>query len=454
MKRLMIAAMSSGSGKTVFTCGLLAALSRRGLAAEGFKCGPDYIDPMFHKRVLGVPSRNLDLFLQGEDGVRKTLTKQRGDIALIEGAMGFYDGVSGTDEASAWHVARATETPVVLVVCPKGQSITLAAQVKGMMEFRAPSMVAGVVFANCKASLHAHLAPIVEAECGIPVLGFMPPMDEAVIESRHLGLMTAGEVADFAERFGVIAAQLEQTVNIDALLELAVEVEAAQPAACCDEAVPAASAPERCTVAVARDEAFCFYYEDNLDELAAAGARIAYFSPLHDAQLPEADALYIGGGYPELYARELSANTSMLASIRAAIANGMPAVAECGGFMYLGTRIEASDGTVCEMVGALPGEAFKTNRLQRFGYNRLSASEDTLLVHAGEQVAAHEFHYWDSTDNGCDLVATRPTGKSWSFGFASPQLYAGFPHVHFGGELPLAQRIVDAAGAFKQQGRA
>ncbi len=453
MKRLMIAAMGSGSGKTVFTCGLLAALTRRGLAAEGFKCGPDYIDPMFHKRVLGVPSRNLDLFLQGVGGVRKTLAKQRGDVAIVEGAMGFYDGVSGTDEASAWDVARATGTPVVLVVQPKGQSITLAAQLKGMMEFRAPSMVAGVVFTNCKASLHAHLAPIVEAQCGLPVLGFMPPMEEAVVESRHLGLMTAGEVADFAERFDRIAAQLEESVDIDALLELAVEVKDAQAA---DDGVAAAAvdAPECCTVAVARDDAFCFYYEDNLDELKAAGARIAYFSPLHDAQLPEADALYIGGGYPELYARELSANASMRASVAAAIAAGMPTVAECGGFMYLQASVESADGEVCEMVGALPGRAFRTERLQRFGYNYLSASEDTLLVHKGERIAAHEFHYWDCTDNGHDLVATKPTGKSWDFGFASPQLYAGFPHVHFGGALPLAQRIVDAACSYRQQGRA
>lgn len=453
MKRLMIAAMSSGSGKTVFTCGLLAALTRRGLAAEGFKCGPDYIDPMFHKRVLGVPSRNLDLFLQGEDGVRKTLAKQRGDVAIIEGAMGFYDGVSGTDEASAWHVARATGTPVVLVVQPKGQSITLAAQLKGMAEFRTPSMVAGVVFANCKASLHAHLAPVVEAECGLPVLGFMPPMEEAVIESRHLGLMTAGEVADFAERFDRIAAQIEETIDIDALLELAVEVEEAQAA---DNGVAAVAdaVPERCTIAVARDEVFCFYYEDNLDELAAAGARIVEFSPLHDVQLPAADALYIGGGYPELFAHELAANAQMRASVAAAIVAGMPAVAECGGFMYLQESIEAADGAECAMVGALPGRAFKTDRLQRFGYNYLSAGEDTLLIHADERVAAHEFHYWDCTDNGHDLAATKPTGRSWDFGFAGPQLYAGFPHVHFGGALPLAQRIVDAACAFRQQGRA
>ena len=212
--------------------------------------------------------------------------------------------------------------------------------------------------------------------------------------------------------------------------------------------------PERCTIAVARDEAFCFYYEDNLDELAAAGARIVEFSPLHDAQLPAADALYIGGGYPELFAHGLAANAQMRASVAAAIAAGMPTVAECGGFMYLQESIEAADGAECAMVGAFPGRAFKTDRLQRFGYNYLSAGEDTLLVHADERVAAHEFHYWDCTDNGHDLVATKPTGRSWDFGFAGPQLYAGFPHVHFGGALPLAQRIVDAACAFRQQGRA
>lgn len=225
MKRLMISAMASGSGKTVLTCGLLAALTARGHAAQALKCGPDYIDPMFHEKVLGVPSRNLDLFLQGEDGVRRTLLKQKGDYVVVEGAMGFYDGVNGTDRASAWQVARTASLPVVLAIRPGGSSLTLAAQVKGLLTFRADSQIRGLVLTACRPSLYAHLAPILEEETGLPVLGYLPPMEEANIGSRHLGLLTPGEIADLNQRFRKVAEQLEKTVNLDALWALAEETE-------------------------------------------------------------------------------------------------------------------------------------------------------------------------------------------------------------------------------------
>ena len=220
MKRLMISAMASGSGKTVLTCGLLAALTARGHAAQALKCGPDYIDPMFHEKVLGVPSRNLDLFLQGEDGVRRTLLKQKGDYVVVEGAMGFYDGVNGTDRASAWQVARTANLPVVLAIRPGGSSLTLAAQVKGLLTFRADSQIRGLVLTACRPSLYTHLAPILEEETGLPVLGYLPPMEEANIGSRHLGLLTPGEIADLNQRFRKVAEQLEKTVNLDALWAL------------------------------------------------------------------------------------------------------------------------------------------------------------------------------------------------------------------------------------------
>ena len=209
MKRLMLAAPASGSGKTVLTCGLLAALTARGIGAEAFKCGPDYIDPMFHQKVLGVPSRNLDLFLQGERGVRRTLAKQSRPVALIEGAMGYYDGVNGTDQASAWHLATAAKLPVVLAVRPGGSSLTLAAQIQGLQKFRPDSRLRGLILTLCKPSLHAHLKPILEQETGLPVLGYLPPLEAAHIESRHLGLQTAGEIQDLARRFAQVAAQLE-----------------------------------------------------------------------------------------------------------------------------------------------------------------------------------------------------------------------------------------------------
>lgn len=445
MKRLMIAAMSSGSGKTVLTCALLCALRHRGVSVEAFKCGPDYIDPMFHRRVLGLPSRNLDLFLQGAEGVRQTLSNQRVEYALMEGAMGFYDGVNGTDEASAWRVADLTGTSVILALRPKGGSLTLAAQLKGLLDFRRPNHIVGVILTDCKPMLHAHLKPILEREAGIPVLGYLPPMDEAHLESRHLGLLTADEVADFSRRFDAIAQTLERTVDVPRLLSLAKPVEA-------EGRDLARLVAHRCTIAVARDKAFCFYYEDNLDALQSAGAKLRFFSPISDSTLPqEADGLYLGGGYPELYARELSENQTMRESIRRNVAGGLPTVAECGGFLYLQRALSAPDGKRFPMVGVLGGEGFQTGSLQRFGYVNLRAEADSLLLRAGEAAPAHEFHYWDCTENGADLSAEKPSGKSWRCGFTSMSLYAAFPHLHFGGPLPLAERFAASAERYGRE---
>lgn len=446
MKRIMIAAMGSGSGKTVLTCGLLRAFQKRGISAEGFKCGPDYIDPMFHRRVLGLPSRNLDLFLQGPGGVLRTLSRQRAEIALLEGAMGFYDGLGGTDEASAWRVAETADVPALLALRPKGASLTLAAQVRGMMEFRRPSHISGLLLTGCKPALHDHLKPLLERETGLPVLGYLPPMEEARLESRHLGLLTADEISDFARRFETVAGTLEKTVDLPLLLELAKEAAPSKPAA------PAAPG-RRCIIAVARDSAFCFYYEDNLDALREAGAELRFFSPLADSALPEADGLYLGGGYPELHAEALSGNRSMLADIRAAVTGGLPTVAECGGFLYLQQSLRSPEGTACPMAGVLPGSGFPTDRLQRFGYLSLSAAGDSLLFREGETVPAHEFHYWDCTENGGDLTAAKLSGRNWRCGFVSPTLYAAFPHLHFNGPLPLAERFAAAAEQYRKENR-
>ena len=437
--RLMISAMGSGSGKTVLTCGLLAALKRRGIACEAFKCGPDYIDPMFHTRVSGVPCRNLDLFLQGRKGLLKTLKAQRRPIALIEGAMGYYDGVAGTTQDSAWEIAREGRIPVILAVRPEGSSATLAAQIKGMMQFRDPDRIAGLILTVCRPALYDHLRPVLERETALPVLGYLPPMKEAELKSRHLGLWTAGEVADLRERLEAVAVQTEKTVDLDRLLSL-----------CVSERLPGTlpSGPlmhtgkPACTVAVARDEAFCFYYEDSLDALREAGAELCFFSPIRDRHLPPCERLYLGGGYPELYARELSENTSMRESIAEALRGGLPVLAECGGFLYLQQSLEDPEGRRYPMAGVLPGEGIRTGRLQRFGYAWLKPEKDSLLFRAGETIPVHEFHYWDSTENGTDLPVEKPDGRRWKCGFVSPVMYAAFPHLHLGGELPLAARFV------------
>ncbi|MCR5295267.1 MAG: cobyrinate a,c-diamide synthase [Lachnospiraceae bacterium] len=441
-KRIMISAMGSGSGKTVLTCGLLSALKERGIACEAMKCGPDYIDPMFHAKVLGLPGRNLDPFLQGACGVEHVLRGQKASLALIEGAMGFYDGVAGTTEASAWELAAAHGIPVVLAVRPGGSSVTLAAQIRGILEFRRPSGVAGLILTACREGLYRHLKPIIERETGLALLGYLPPMKEAEIKSRHLGLMTAGELADFKERFEKIAAQMEKTVDLDRLMELAGSFEA--------EPEAEMSSQRKCRIAVARDEGFSFYYEDSFEALREAGAEIIFFSPIHDRALPDCGGLYLGGGYPELYAAELEANVPMRESIREAVKGGLPTVAECGGFLYLQQSLEDTAGEKHAMAGVLPGEGVRTDRLQRFGYAYLLPEEDSLLFRKGERIPVHEFHYWDSTEYGSDLRAVKPDGRSWPCGFTSPTLYAGFPHLDLGGEAGLAARFAAAAAAAKE----
>ena len=304
----------------------MAALKKRGLALCAFKCGPDYIDPMFHSRVLGVPCRNLDLFLQGENGVRNTLSRGEGALALLEGAMGYYDGLNGTDAASAYEIARLTACPVLLTLRPKGSALSLAAQVHGMQSFRPESGIAGLLLTDSTAAMADFLRPVLERETGLPVLGSLPPMPEAEFNSRHLGLLTAGEIADFQTRMDTLAAQAEQTIDLDRLVEICSEVYITQKA----NQNPAPSV----SIAVARDEAFCFLYEDNLDALREAGAELIFFSPLRDAAIPEGAAgLYLPGGYPELYAKALSKNTAMRGSVAAAVESCLPTVAECGGFL-------------------------------------------------------------------------------------------------------------------------
>ena len=443
MRRLLIAAMGSGSGKTVLTCALLRALQRRGIGAESFKCGPDYIDPMFHRRVLGIPGHNLDRFLMGGEGVRRVLNRQQAEVAVVEGAMGYYDGVNGTTEASAWELAAEEDIPVLLAVRPGGSSVTLAAQLRGMLDYRSPSRIAGLLLSACRPALFDRLRPVLERETGRPVLGYLPPMEEAGLKSRHLGLVTADEVKDLSRRFDVIAETLEKTADVDRILSLAGEVHTS--------AADTKVASPVCRIAVARDEAFCFYYEESLARLREAGAELVFFSPLRDETLPPTDGLYLGGGYPELYARELSENESMRQSVRDAVNAGLPTAAECGGFMYLQRELADGEGTAFPMADVLPGRSFPAGRLTRFGYAYLEAAEDSLLFRAGERVPVHEFHHWDSTENGSALAAERPDGQRWRCGYASPTLYAAYPHLHLGGAAPLAERFVSAAAKYRKE---
>ena len=447
MIQFLLAAPRSGSGKTTMTCALLMALKRRGCAPCAFKSGPDYIDPMFHRAVLGVESRNLDLFFSAPETVRTLYAKGAAGhgAAVCEGAMGFYDGLGGvSDRASAWHLADTLGLPVLLVAEPKGQSLTLAAELNGLVNFRTPSHIAGILLNNCTARMHALLAPMLEKETGLPVLGFLPKLPEAVIGSRHLGLYTAAEVENLQQKLALLADAAEEHIDWPRLLALCEKEPPALP-------VQPETPPARVRIAVAQDEAFCFTYAETLEAFRDAGAEVVFFSPLRDTALPEnIGGLYLPGGYPELHARELSENTSLLREIKKKIESGLPTAAECGGFLYLGQSLTDAEGQSWPMAGVLPGEAKDAGRLVRFGYAALSADSDSMLFRAGESFPIHEFHHWDSTANGTALAAKKPVGgAAWRCGSVNEHFYAGFPHLYWAG-TPLPQRFAAAAENYRR----
>ena len=446
MLQLVATAPQSGSGKTTAVCALLGAMAARGLTPCAFKAGPDYIDPMFHRAVLGVESHNLDLFFSTPETVRSLYARHAAGhgAAVVEGAMGYYDGLGGvSDTASAWHLADTLDLPALLVVRPKGASLTLAATLHGLLAFRTPHHIAGILLNDCTENLYKMLRPMLERETGLPVVGYLPFLPGAAIESRHLGLKTAAEIADLQARLKLLADAAQSSIDWPLLQRL---FDRPAPAA-----APPVAVPPRVRLAVARDAAFCFTYAETLEALQENGAELCFFSPLQDTALPpDIGGLYLPGGYPELYAAELAANAPMRAALKAAVENGLPTAAECGGFLYLGQTLEDADGTPHPMAGVLPGQGVKTGRLVRFGYATLTAQADSMLFAAGEQFPAHEFHHWDSTQNGTALTAAKANGKQWACGFANAHLYAGFPHLYWAG-TPLAQRFVAAAERYKRE---
>lgn len=422
--RLMLAGTSSGCGKTTVTCAILQALVNRGLQVGAFKCGPDYIDPMFHSRIIGAKSANLDLHFFSENTLRYLLARDAADrdISIIEGVMGYYDGMGlTTTRASSWEVARCIGAPTVLVVNAKGASLSVLAAIQGFLSFCPESYIQGVVLNGCSPSAYPALAQEIERRLYVRALGYLPQMKQCSLESRHLGLVTAAEVEDLQEKVQALARQAEQSIDIPGIVELAQRAEVV-----CYQAVTFPRM-ESVRVAVAQDKAFCFYYGDSLSALEEMGAELIPFSPLWDGALPPGvHGIYLGGGYPELYAENLSQNASMRKSIRQALQKGVPCIAECGGFMYLTQEIDGYP-----MVGFLPGSCFDTGKLTRFGYVTLRAGQDNLLCPAGGQIAAHEFHHWDCTQPGNSFVAEKSTGKRWDCAVATQNLYAGFPHFHF-----------------------
>ncbi|MBQ6622844.1 MAG: cobyrinate a,c-diamide synthase [Mogibacterium sp.] len=460
--RVMIAAPKSGSGKTILTCGLLQILKEAGLEPAAYKCGPDYIDPMFHRTVLGVPGNNLDPFFSEPQELTEILTACTGRCAVLEGAMGIYDGITGGAfrKGSCYEVAAVTKTPILLVIDVKGMGMTMLSVIRGILADDEESLIRGILLNRVSEGFYRQICCPVEQLLteisqmrGVPVelLGGIPVCPDLSLESRHLGLKRPEEIMGLRAQVAMSAEKIRQYCRVDRILGImreAAELPAPAGTAARREAEARPSGDEKMlTLGVARDEAFCFYYEENLRMLREAGIRILEFSPVRDEALPEdLDGLLLGGGYPELSAAELSANTGMLASIRRAIASGMPSLAECGGFMLLQQAILDGD-TRYPMAGVLEGDCANTGKLRRFGYITVHGNRPETLI-TGLSVRGHEFHYYDSTSNGTDARAEKPGGLSWDCIHAGPRHVWGFPHLWYPSCPALIRRFAEQMKAY------
>jgi len=450
----MIAAPKSGSGKTSITCGLLSALNGRGMKPVSYKCGPDYIDPMFHKTVLGIPSKNLDTFFTDEKTTINLMLddRQEDEFALIEGVMGLYDGLGGVrEEGSSYHLAKITKTPIVLVVDAKGMGKSLLALISGFLSYDREKLIKGVILNRMSKGYYDTIAPLIEEELGIKVIGYVPDKMDFELGSRHLGLILPDEIDGIATKLNEIGKELEATLDINKLIEIG-------QTACdipCDKATQSLevlSGNQKPVIAVAYDQAFCFYYEDNINLFRKFGAEIKYFSPIKDRELPEGTSMVVlGGGYPENYLEELSSNSNMLEAIRSANKTGLPIIAECGGFMYLHEFITNKDGKEYKMAGILPGGCIYKNKLVRFGYIELNSTKASSWI-SKESIKGHEFHYFDCDNNGDDFLAVKPvTGKTYHCIINKDNVFAGFPHLYYPSNPAFARCIVDKAAEYQSK---
>lgn len=452
--RILIAAPGSGSGKTAVTCALMAAFLQEGIQVAACKCGPDYIDPMFHREVLGIPSENLDLFFCEKAVMRElfVLHSEHADLIITEGVMGYYDGLSlDSDAASSYAVADALDMPVLFLVPCRGTALSIVPLLLGMLAFRENSHIKGILLNRCSGMLYPRLKEMIERELSkhgyaIPVVGYIPEDPLFHLESRHLGLVLPEEIETIRRQLFAAGTLLKTTVDLEQIRSIAESGSVSEweqrrehvPGCVREEQIPV-------RIAVARDRAFCFYYEDNFQLLRKLGCELIPFSPLADTKLPkQIDGLLLGGGYPELYAETLSENERMRRSVREAIQNGLPCIAECGGFLYLQDSLEGKDKKQYEMAGVIRGNGIAVGRLKRFGYIHLKAQRDSVFLKQGEELRGHEFHYWDSTNNGSDCLAVKPDGKrSWECVHIEGNLWAGFPHLHFYSNPEVAKRFVE-----------
>jgi len=453
VKRILLAGTHSGVGKTTITAGIIAALRRRGFTVVPFKVGPDYIDPGFHAAAAGMPAGNLDSWMVPADQVLETLQRRvpPAAIAVIEGVMGLYDGRKGEGETgSTAHVAKITGSPVVLVASGAKMARSAAALVGGYVDFDRDLRFAGVILNYVSGESHYRLlAEAIQSHLAVPVLGWLPKDTGVSVPERHLGLLPAAEVENVRLLLERLADLAEEQLNLAALLEAA-EAAGALPVPAKTVFPPAAGIPV-CRIAVAKDEAFHFYYPENLEILASFGAELVYFSPLKDHSLPaDTNGVLLGGGFPEMFAQQLAGNQAMRSGICRAVAGGMPVYAECGGYMYLAQELATFAGGPFPMCGVFPGRAVMRSGRRALGYVETTGTENNYLLPADEICRGHEFHWSDMEGQGGTPVY-RLTSGSGLAGERQRNCIGSYIHQHFLSNPNVARRFVAACARFAKE---
>ena len=446
-RRMVIAGTGSGVGKTTITLGLMAALQQKGYKVQGFKCGPDYIDTSYHTAVTGRPSRNLDSWMLSHDLVKEILLRgsKGADISVIEGVMGFYDGKDPrTDAGSTAEISMLTGSPVVLVVDCSGMARSAAAMVKGYQTLSDKVNIAGVIANKVGSAGHFELIKTaVEQECHIPLIGYMPKDADIEMPERHLGLVPSIERGDLDSFFNKLGELTAKTVDLDLFNNLALGKEVHVEAV---DSIFSKKPKREIRIAVARDAAFNFYYQENLELLESNGAELVFFSPLYNEQVPSGvHGLYLGGGFPEEFAAKLSLQTESMDSIRTAVASGVPTLAECGGFMYLCEELITMDGRTHQMAGVIPGKVKMQNKLAALGYREITALNGNFLLKEGQTAKGHEFHYSTfHTEAGIPAAyETKGMRGMAREGYLTKNLAAGYTHIHFASQPALVENWIE-----------
>lgn len=453
MKKILIAGTSSGVGKTTISLGIMQALVKRNMKVQPYKVGPDYIDPSYHTFITGRHSRNLDSYMLDDEKIKYIVNKSSkdADISVIEGVMGLYDGFGiDLDNCTSSHTSKVLKSPVILVINGKSMAASSAAMVLGYKELDKDVNIKGVIVNNVKTSSHYQIIKSsIEKYCNVEVLGYFPPNNKFSLESRHLGLVPSVEMKSLREKFYTLADEIENYIDIDRIIEISEsdEFESDFDFQTLIENNKIKEHINNKSIAIAYDKAFNFYYRENIELLEELGLEINYFSPLEDTSVPNSDYIYIGGGFPEIFGKELEANESMRTSILEAHNNNIPIYAECGGLMYLGEKLLNQEEEF-NMVGIFSGISRMTSSLKRFGYCIGVAKENTLLSKKGESIKGHEFHHsiFESDEKCVYSMKKERDGnivEEWDGGYSKGNTLATYLHTHFYNNLSCIENFLN-----------